>query len=75
MNLQPVSTMMWTIGHYTDNTETPVELVVRFLSYINNDPYIQKCAIHCLKDMSQSNIAQHICIAKFCFDTKYGKRS
>lgn len=75
MNLQPVSTMMWTIVHYTDNTETPVELVIRFLSYINNDPYIQKCAIQCLKDMTQSNIAQHICIAKFCFDTKYGKGS
>lgn len=70
-NPDSVSGMMWKIGHYPDNTETPTELVIRYLMELSQNSHIQKCGIECIRDMSQANIAQHIAIAKFCFDIKY----
>lgn len=66
-----VSSMMWKIGHYPDNTETPTELVIRYLMELSNNPHVQRCGIRCIRDISQASIAQHIAVAKFCFDIKY----
>ena len=68
---ETVSGMMWKIGHYPDNTETPTELVIRYLMELSHSQYVQRCGIACIKDMTQANIAQHIAVAKFCFDIKY----
>lgn len=66
-----VSNMMWKFGHYDDNSETPVELVIRYIMYITDSPFIKRCGIECIKDISQGRIAKHAALAKFCFDIKY----
>lgn len=68
---EPVSTMMWKLGHFPDNSETPVELGIRYLMELNRDPHFQHCGISCIRDMAQANIAPHIALAKFCFDIRY----
>ena len=66
-----VSTLMWKLGHYTDNTETPLELVLRYVIELSDNNYIRRCGIRCIEDITQSRIASHIALAKFCFDVKY----
>lgn len=69
-----VSSLMWKIGHYPDNTDTPVELVIRYIMEISNDMRVKSLGMKCIKDLNKANIAAHIVIAKFCFDLNYGWR-
>lgn len=66
-----VSSLMWKLGHYSDNSETPLELVLRYVMEISNSNYVKRCGIQCIKDIAQSKVASHVALAKFCFDIKY----
>lgn len=68
---QPVSQLMWDLGHYPDNTESPVGLVIQYISLISNNPCIMKIGLDCLNDLDLGRIAKHVILAKFCMDSKY----
>lgn len=66
-----VSSIVWKMSHYDDNSETPIELVIRYLMDVVNTPFIQHCGIECLRDLSQGRMASHAVLAKFAFNAKY----
>lgn len=66
-----VSNLIWNIGHYPDNTDTPVELVIRYLMELVNTSHIRKAGISCIRDLGQARIASHAVLAKFVFEAKY----
>lgn len=66
-----ISNMMWKLGHYEDNSETPIEIVIEYIMFISNDRHIKKAGIDCMRDISNGRIAQHAAIAKFLFEAKY----
>lgn len=66
-----VSNIVWKLGHFEDKSETPVELVIRYMMEIINTNHVRKCGIECISDLTQERIAQHAVLAKFAFDCKY----
>ena len=66
-----VSNLVWKIGHYNDNSETPVELVIRYLIDLCNTSHIRQAGISCISDLTQGRVAAHAAIAKFVFVCKY----
>ena len=68
-----VSSLMWQLGHYPDNTETNIQFVFNYIIAIAPTARIQRYAIQCVKDLIQSRIASHAVIAKFIFECKYGE--
>lgn len=66
-----VSNLMWKLGHFEDNSEAPVVLVIRYLVEIAQEPHIKQAGIRCITELSKSRIAAHAVIAKFIFECKY----
>lgn len=66
-----VSNIIWKIGHYDDNTETPLELVIRYIMNDIGTPFVQKCGVDCIRDLNAGRVAQHAILAKFVFNIKY----
>lgn len=66
-----VSNIVWNLGHYSDNAETPLELVIRYIMEIMNTPYIHQKGIECIRDMAEGRVAKHAVLAKFAFECKY----
>ena len=66
-----VSNIVWRISHYDDNTETPVELVIRYIMNMIPTNHIQKVGVDCLNDLSLKRIASHAVLSKFAFEVKY----
>lgn len=66
-----VSNTVWKIGHYPDNSETPVEFVIRYLIDLINTQHVQRAGIACITDLNQGRIAGHAALAKFVFEAKY----
>ena len=66
-----ISEVTWKLGHFEDNSETPIELVIRYIMELNNSQHVEKCGIDCIKDLTQGRIAKHAVLAKFCFELKY----
>ena len=66
-----VSNLVWKISHYDDNSECPVDLVIRYIMNVVNTVHIRQAGIECLNDLSLKRIAPHAVLAKFMFDAKY----
>lgn len=66
-----ISNMMWKVSHYEDNSETPVELVILYLSKLCKTLHIQRAAIACIQDLHLGRIASHAVIARFLLECKY----
>lgn len=66
-----VSNIVWYLGHYSDNTETPVDYVIRYI--MKHNPRLRKFCMECLTELSYNRIATHATLAKFVFDCKYGE--
>ena len=66
-----VSNLVWKISHYDDNSECPVDLVIRYIMNIVNTAHIRKAGIECLNDLALKRIASHAVLAKFMFAAKY----
>ena len=66
-----VSSLMWKLGHYPDNSETPIILVIRYLVEISSNTHVKVSGISCISELSKSRIASHAVIAKFIFECKY----
>ena len=68
-----VSNIVWKLGHYADNSEAPVELIIRYIMDICNSPTIRLAGMSCISDLSAGRIAAHAVLAKFVFQCKYIK--
>lgn len=66
-----VSNLVWKISHYDDNSEAPVEIVLRYLMLLCNTPHIRRAGVSCLNDLASKRIASHAVLAKFIFEAKY----
>lgn len=66
-----VSTIIWNLGHYADNTPCNIELTIRCIMDVLQKPFITKCGVDCIRDLSSKRIAQHAVLAKFAFNCKY----
>lgn len=69
----PISTILWKLGHYNDNSETDINFVLNYMMGVYTSSRIQKYLIECLKDISTSRIASHAVLAKFLLECKYGE--
>lgn len=67
-----ISNMVWALGHYPDNRETPVEYVIRYIMCNTDDSRIRKHCISCLNDLSKNNLGVHAVISKLVLELKYG---
>ena len=68
---EPISSTSWALQHYSDNSETPIELVIRYVMEICPSQTIQRAGISCLSDISAGRIASHAAVARFVLDCKY----
>lgn len=66
-----VSNIIWKLGHYEDNTEIPVGLVMQYIISRTNSKTVKRAAIRCMSDISLGRLAQHACLARFVFEAKY----
>ena len=66
-----VSNMMWKLGHYSDSTPTPLNIVMNYIITYAPTDFIRTCGIECVKDLNLSRIADHAVLAKFLFLVKY----
>lgn len=66
-----VSTLVWNISHYPDNTECPVELVIRYIMNEVDTQHAKRVGISCLNDLALKRIASHAVLSKFIFELKY----
>ena len=66
-----VSNLVWKLGHYDSNKECNLELAVRSVVELMNQPFITKCGIDCIRDLNKGRIAQHATLAKFIFNAKF----
>ena len=66
-----VSTLVWNVSHYDSENECNVELSIRCIMEIMNNPFITRCGIDCLRDLSKARISSHAILSKFMFNAKY----
>lgn len=66
-----VSNLVWKLGHYPSGKECNLELAIRSVIELMHKPFITKCGIDCIRDLSKARIASHAVLAKFVFNAKY----
>lgn len=66
-----VSNIVWKLGHFEDKSDTPIEIVIRYLMEILKSQHAQISGIECISDLSLGRIAQHAVLSKFVFECKY----
>ncbi len=68
-----IANITWMLGHYKDNSETPLEFVIRYILCSTQDMYVRKICAQCVSDLLSARIAKHAVLAKFAFEGKYGE--
>lgn len=67
-----VTNIVWKLGHFPDNSATPIELVINYIiSCAPQSSVLQQAAIECMTDIIKGSIAAHTAITKFAFTGKY----
>lgn len=67
----PISNIVWKLGHFDDKSETPVELVIRYIMEFINTNHVKRAGIECISNLAKGRVAQHAILAKFAFECKY----
>lgn len=70
---KPVSDIVWSLGHYPDNTELPTKFAIKYIVSNTPESRIQKYGIDCIRDLDSSRIASHAVLSKFVMDCKWGE--
>ena len=66
-----IANLMWRLGHFPDKAEIPIQFMLNYLIY-NEDNYIRKrIYMRCSQDIENSRVASHVCIARMLFALKY----
>lgn len=66
-----VSSLVWKLQKFPDGSETPIELMVRYIMYNNSSHFTFAACHNCLMSMSQGRIGIHAILAKLVFTLKY----
>lgn len=66
-----ITNIVWNLSHYDNNNACNVELAIRCVMDVLKKPFITKCGVECIRDLSSKRIAQHAVLAKFAFNCKY----
>lgn len=66
-----VSNIIWKISHYDSNKECNIELAIRSIIELMKNPFITRCGLECIRDLTKGRIAQHAVLAKFVFNAKF----
>lgn len=69
---KPVSDIVWSLGHYPDSSDIPVEFAIKYVVSNTKDERVKKYGIACIKDIGNSRIASHAVLSKFVLECKYG---
>lgn len=67
----PVSNLVWSLGHFPDNSECPLEIVIKYIIDNSTSTTVKQSGIECIRSISQGRIAKHTALTKFVFDVKY----
>lgn len=68
---ESISSLAWKFGHFADNVETPIELILQLILATTKDRHTIITALECLQDLSSTRVAKHVCLSKFLFEIKY----
>jgi len=71
-NKDTVSNISWKLQHYEDKAETPLPLVIRYITQ-NIGPNYRKVCIECLNDLAENRISKNAIVSKLVFELKYTK--
>ena len=66
-----VSNIVWTLGHYSDNTETPIQFVLQYIMIKTTSRTIKRSAMECIKDLTLGRVSTHAALSRFAFEAKY----
>lgn len=66
-----VSNIIWKLSHYESGKDCNVELAIRSVMELMHNPFITKCGIDCIRDLTKARVAPHAVIAKFAFNAKF----
>lgn len=67
-----LSNIVWSLGHFPDNSETPVDLVIRYLICRTRNPYIIKICDECMYEIKLKRISTTAILSKLAIEFKYG---
>lgn len=65
----PISTSVWSLGHFDDGTETPLDLIINRI-ILDNLEY-RKFGIRCIDAIERGRISSYAILSNFMFDIKY----
>lgn len=68
-----ISTMIWELSHYPDNTDIDLSFMIRYILCSCKNSDIQYNCISALYSIQQSRISQFAILSKFLFECKYGE--
>lgn len=68
----PVSSIQWDMGHYPDNSETPIEIGLRRILNTTPARNVRLSILRCLKEFGLQRVAKHTALAKCIMECKYG---
>ena len=71
-SMDTVANLSWRLQHYEDKSETPINLVIRYLMQFLNIGH-QRACIDCLNDLAENRISKNAIISKLVFELKYTK--
>lgn len=67
----PITEILWKLGHYPDDTDTPTTIVVEYLKNCSTTTHQKMSCIRCVKELSSARVATHATLAKLLFELKY----
>lgn len=66
-----VNNITWKLEHYEDKSETPIELVIRYIMELCHKTHITRSGIECINDLSKGRLGKHAVISKFVMECVY----
>lgn len=67
----PISTKVYKLGHYSDKSSIPINLVFQYiLCYTNPSNQIISCINACVQDMIKYNVPPYISLLKLCLEVE-----
>lgn len=69
---KPVTDIVWSLGHYPDNTDLPVKFAIKYIVSNTSNRIVKKHGINCIRDLDSSRLAAHAVLSRFILECKYG---
>lgn len=66
-----VSNIVWKLGHWNDNSEAPLEFVIRYLMNNMRNNVVYQAGCKCLQDLDDNILGSHLTLCKFAYECKY----